>query len=182
MTIVATEFLESTINTLEYHQRLVDRAIVQLPDEKLHLKLDEHTNSIAVNMKHIAGNLLSRWTDFLTTDGEKEWRNRDQEFIDDFNSRAELLEYWNRGWTCLYGALTNLAPVDMEMFVPIRGERHSIPLAIQRTLGHTCYHVGQIVQLARYHAGDNWETLSIAVGESEKFNRENWGDMKPSGN
>jgi hypothetical protein len=164
--IIATEFLSSIINAFEANKRLADRAIEQLPDDKLHLALDENTNSIAVIMKHIAGNLTSRWSDFLTTDGEKPGRNRDDEFIDSFRSRAEVLEFWERGWAVLFQTLKGLTPADLEKTVTIRGEPHSVPLALSRSLGHTCYHIGQIVQVARIHAGDNWNTLTIAPRSS----------------
>jgi hypothetical protein len=167
------EFLTTTINVFEYHKRLADRAIEQVDDEKLHVSLDPNTNSIAVVMKHIAGNLLSRWTDFLTTDGEKPDRNRDGEFIDTFTSRAELLEYWERGWNCLFNSLKNLTPTDLTKTVSVRGEPHSVPLALERSLGHTCYHIGQVIQTARIQAGENWKTLTIPRGGSEEFNQKN---------
>jgi hypothetical protein len=172
---IAAEFLSAAINAFEANKRLADRAIVQVADEKLCVALDENTNSIAVIMKHIAGNLLSRWTDFLTTDGEKPWRKRDDEFVDRFGSREELLGYWERGWVCLFGTLKSLKPEDLGKTVLIRGEPHSVPLALERSLGHTCYHIGQIVQVARIHAGDNWNTLTIPRGGSEQFNKQHWG-------
>ena len=172
---LAAEFMSAIINAFEGNKRLADRAVEQLPDDKLHVALDANTNSIAVIMKHIAGNLLSRWTDFLSSDGEKPWRNRDQEFVDAFGSRAEVLEDWERGWTCLFETLKSLKPEDLEKTVAIRGEPHSVPLAIERSLGHTCYHVGQIVQLARIHAGEKWNTLTIPRGGSEQFNQSTWG-------
>ncbi len=178
MTItIGKEFVSSAIDAFQANKRLADRAVSQLDDEALHAALDEHTNSIAVIMKHIAGNLASRWTDFLTTDGEKPWRNRDQEFVDNFQSREKLLEYWERGWQCLFDALHSVTDADLEKTIPIRGEAHSVPLAIQRSLGHTCYHIGQIVQVARIHAGDQWRTLTIPRGGSAQFNQENWGDF-----
>ena len=171
----AAEFLASIVNAFEANKRLADRAVQQLPDDKLHVALDEHTNSIAAIMKHVAGNLISRWTDFLTSDGEKPWRNRDDEFVDTFRSRAELLETWERGWTALLVSLKSLTPEDLAKTVTIRGEPHCVPLALARSLGHTCYHIGQIVQLARHHAGENWTTLTIPRGGSEQFNQANWG-------
>jgi hypothetical protein len=171
----APQFLPAVINTFEANKRLADRAVEQLPDDKLQLALDAHTNSIAVIMKHVAGNLLSRWTDFLTSDGEKPWRNRDAEFVDTFTSRDELLAYWERGWNCLLTALAGLQPEDFSKTVTIRGEPHPVPLAIARSLGHTCYHIGQIVQVARVHAGDRWSTLTIPRGGSEQFNQAIWG-------
>src|SRR6516225_155128 len=117
---IAAEFLSATINTFEANKRLADRAVEQVADDKLHVALDENTNSIAVIMKHVSGNLLSRWTDFLTTDGEKPGRNRDDEFVDSFRSRAELLECWERGWACLFDALKSLKPEDLGKTVLIR--------------------------------------------------------------
>lgn len=172
---VALEFLSAAINAYEANKRLADRAIAQVSDAKLRVALDEHTNSIAVIAKHVAGNLLSRWTDFLAADGEKPDRNRDDEFVDTFASRAEMLAYWERGWARLFETLAGLRAEDLARTVLIRGEPHSVPLAIERSLGHTCYHVGQIVQLARVHAGDAWETLTIPRGGSEQYNRANWG-------
>src|SRR5215510_385164 len=126
---IATDFLDSIINSFEANKRLADRAIEQVTDDKLHLSLDANTNSIAVIMKHVAGNLSSRWTDFLTTDGEKPWRNRDDEFVDTFQTRAELIECWEQGWGRLLTALKTLTSGDLEKTVMIRGEPHSVPLA-----------------------------------------------------
>ena len=172
---IATEFLSAVVNAFEANKRLADRAVEQVPDDKLHVPLDANTNSISVIMKHVAGNLTSRWTDFLTTDGEKPWRNRDDEFVDTFSSRAELLEAWERGWACLLKTLKGLTSTDLEKIVTIRGEPHSTPQALERSLGHTCYHVGQIVQVARIHAGEKWNTLTIPRGGSAQFNKANWG-------
>jgi hypothetical protein len=177
---LAVELLLAIINAFEANKRLADRAVEQVPDEKLHTALDENTNSIAVIMKHVAGNLLSRWTDFLTTDGEKPWRNRDNEFVDTFGSRAELLGEWERGWACLLTTLKSLKPEDLGKTVTIRGEPHSVPLALERSLGHTCYHIGQIVQVARIHAGEKWNILTIPRGGSEQFNKANWGQKGKS--
>lgn len=168
---VSAEFLSVVINVFEAHKRLADRAVEQMPDDKLHVALDANTNSVAVIMRHVSGNLISRWTDFLTTDGEKPDRNRDGEFEDTNSSRAELLERWEQGWACVLGCLKNLQPADLAKTVTVRGEPHSVPLAIERSLGHTCYHVGQIVQVARILTGDGWKTLTIPKGQSEEFNR-----------
>lgn len=172
---IATEFVTATKDAFAANKRLADRAVEQLPFEKLRVSLDENTNSIAVIMKHVAGNLMSRWTDFLTTDGEKPDRNRDQEFVDTFQSRSELLECWERGWARLFETISSLTPADLAKTVYIRGEPHSVPLALQRSLGHTCYHVGQIVQTARILAAEQWRTLTIPRGGSEAFNRDHWG-------
>lgn len=177
---IPAEFMSANINAFEANKRMADRAVEQVPDDKLHVALDQNTNSIAVIMKHIAGNLLSRWTDFLTTDGEKPGRNRDSEFVDSFNTRAELLAYWERGWACLRETLNSLRPEDLGKTALIRGEPHSVPLALERSLGHACYHIGQIVQVARIHAGEHWKTLTIPRGESERFNKEKWGQTGKS--
>ncbi len=174
------EFVSATINAFEANKRLADRAIEQVPDDKLHAAPDDNTNSIAVIVKHIAGNLISRWTDFLTTDGEKPWRNRDDEFVDSLGSRGDILQLWETGWACLLSTLKSLKPEDLGKTVLIRGEPHSVPLAMERSLGHTCYHIGQIVQVARIHTGENWKTLTIPKGESEQFNNANWGQTGKS--
>jgi hypothetical protein len=173
---ISAEFKSAIINAFEANKRLADRAVQQVPDDKLQNALDANTNSIAIIMKHVAGNLRSRWTDFLTTDGEKPWRNRDAEFVDSIGSRAELLEMWERGWACLLTTLHSLKSEDFEKTVMIRGEPHSVPLALERSLGHTCYHIGQIVQIARIHAGDKWNTLTIPKGGSGQFNQTNWAE------
>ena len=172
---IAAEFLTAAVNAFEANKRLADRAVAQVPDDKLHAALDANTNSVAVVMRHVAGNLTSRWTDFLTTDGEKPDRNRDDEFADIRLSRAELIVVWERGWDCLLTTLRGLGPDDVGKTVVIRGESHSVPLAIQRSLGHTCYHVGQVVQTARVHAGSAWTTLTIPRGGSARFNEAHWG-------
>src|SRR5438309_7417738 len=130
------EFLSAILNAFEANKRLADRAVEQVPDDKLHTALDANTNSIAVIMKHVAGNLLSRWTDFLTTDGEKPWRNRDDEFVDTCATREDLVAYWESGWQRLFDSLTALTPDDVAGAVTIRGEPHTVPLAIQRSLAH----------------------------------------------
>lgn len=154
-------FVEGTLATFDSHRRLAERAVAQVPDALLGKPLDEHTNSISVIMKHVAGNLISRWTDFLTTDGEKPWRNRDSEFVDTFSNRAELMEFWDKGWGVLEETLQSLKAEDLSRWVTIRGEKISVPVAIERSLGHTCYHVGQIVTIARIQAGHRWDTLTI---------------------
>ena len=121
------------------------------------------------------GNPLSRWTDFLTTDGEKPWRNRDDEFVDTFNDRAELVAYWESGWKTLFDSLSALSCGDLVKSVTIRGELHSVPLAMQRSMAHCAYHVGQIMLISRILAGDNWTTITIPRGGSKNFNQRVWG-------
>ena len=157
-----------------------EEALAQITEAEMFRLIDPEANSIAIIIKHMAGNMRSRWTDFLTTDGEKPWRNRDDEFVDSFRSRAEILEAWERGWACLLTTLRSLKPEDLERTVLIRGEPHSVPLALARSLGHTCYHVGQIVQVARVHAGEKWTTLTIPRGGSEQFNKAHWGQTGKS--
>jgi hypothetical protein len=161
-----------------YNKDLAERAVAQLSDEQLRTALHPETNSVAVIMKHVAGNLLSRWTDFLTTDGEKPWRNRDDEFVDRFASRQELMEYWQKGWDCLTESLDSLQPADLKAIVTIRGEPLSVPLAISRSLSHCGYHVGQIVLISRILVGDGWQTLTIPRGGSQQLNSTNWGKVQ----
>src|SRR5260370_2557802 len=167
--------IDAALSSFRANKGWADKAIGQLPDEKLHFSLDPNTNSIAVIMKHVAGNLLSRWTDFLITDGEKPSRNRDDEFVDSFGSRAELIDYWNAGWQRLFETLESLAAADLGQTVRIRGEPHSVPLAIQRSLAHCGYHVGQIILIARILAGVNWKSITIPHRPSATFNQRVWG-------
>jgi hypothetical protein len=165
------EVLASASATFRSNKNLADRAIAQLPDPSLRVALDANTNSVAIIMKHVAGNLLSRWTDFLATDGEKPWRNRDDEFVDSFQNRQQVLDFWEQGWACLFATLDSLRPEDLAKTVTIRGEPHSVPLAIHRSLAHCGYHIGQIVLVARLLAADNWQVLTIPRGGSASYNR-----------
>jgi hypothetical protein len=165
----------SAIGAFRSNKNWADRAVAQLTDDELHVALDANTNSVAVIMKHVAGNLRSRWTDFLTTDGEKPWRKRDDEFVDTFTSRAEVLDYWEAGWATLFQTLESLQPEDLAKTVTIRGEPHSVPLAIHRSLAHCGYHVGQIMLIARILAGDRWQTITIPRGGSGPYNQRVWG-------
>lgn len=174
-TAIGKAFVEGALTSFRSQKSWADKAIAQLPDDKLHVALDPNTNCIAVVMKHVAGNLLSRWTDFLSTDGEKPWRNRDDEFVDTLTVRSELIAYWDSGWQRLFDSLSSLAACDLEKTVPIRGEAHSVPLAIERSLSHTSYHVGQIMLIARILAGDKWTTITIPRGASAGFNQAVWG-------
>jgi len=172
---IGRALLDGAISSFRANKGWADKAIAQLPDDKLRIALDPNTNSIAVIMKHVAGNLLSRWTDFLTTDGEKPGRNRDGEFVDTFASRAELLAYWEPGWQTLFETLAALTVDDLARNVTIRGEVLSVPLAMQRSLAHCGYHVGQIILIARILAGDQWTTITIPRGGSTGFNQTVWG-------
>ena len=172
---VGRTVISGSISAFRSNKGFADKAISQLSDDKLHVALDGNTNSIAVIMKHVAGNLLSRWTDFLTTDGEKPWRNRDEEFVDTFSNREQLIDYWESGWTTLFNSLSALSGSDLAKSVTIRGEVHSVPLAMQRSLAHTTYHIGQIMLISRILAGDNWTTITIPRGGSTNFNQRVWG-------
>ena len=172
---IRSTIISSAVAVFTNNKGWADKAIARLSDNKLHVALDPNTNSIAVIMKHVAGNLLSRWTDFLTTDGEKPWRNRDDEFVDSFNSWAEVLDYWEKGWSCLFDTLQRLEPDDLSKTVTIRGEPHSVPLAIHRSLAHCGYHVGQIIMIARILAGDKWETITVPRGQSAAYSQRVWG-------
>jgi hypothetical protein len=166
--------LRECIAVFRKQKRMVERVVVQLSDEQLRRPLDKNTNSISVIMKHLAGNMRSRWRDFLTSDGEKPDRHRDNEFIDDIESREALLRVWEDGWRFLFGALDDLGPQDLAATVHIRGEPMSAFAAIARQIDHYGYHVGQIVQLGRHLAGDRWEVLTIPRGASEAYNRNTW--------
>lgn len=156
------------------YKGLAERAAAQVSETDLHLPLDEHTNSIAVIMQHLAGNFQSRWMDVLTSDGEKPWRDRDQEFVDQKLSREQLLMRWYEGWSTLLNALDVLSSDDLARSITIRGYRLTVNQAIIRALGHCAYHVGQIVTIARIHAGENWQTLTIPPGQSRQYNDQVW--------
>jgi hypothetical protein len=160
----STSVIAAAITSFRSQKQLADGAIRQISDEKLRRPLDADTNSIAVIMKHLGGNLLSRWKDFLTTDGDKPTRDRDNEFIEDFPDRATILAHWERGWACLFDSLSTLTDGDLFKTITIRTEPHNVIDALLRSLSHTSYHVGQIVQTARHYAGDNWTTLTVPRG------------------
>jgi len=171
--------ISSALTLFRKNKEWADKAITQVPDDKLRVALDHNTNSIGVIMKHVAGNLLSRWTDYLTTDGEKPWRNRDDEFLDSFNDRAEVLQYWEKGWNRLFTTLEQLTPDDLSETVTIRGEPHTVVLATLRSLADCAYHCGQVIMIARVLAADDWETISIARGESAAYNEKVWDKGQP---
>ncbi|MCE6991106.1 DUF1572 domain-containing protein [Dyadobacter sp. CY323] len=163
-------YLPSAIKQFEYYKMLGEKAIAQLPDEALFWQYNEESNSISLIVNHIAGNMLSRFTDFLTTDGEKPWRNRDAEFDDRFTSRAEIMEHWNKGWECLLTTLRNLSNEQLEAVVYIRNDGHTVMEAINRQLAHYPYHIGQMVYIAKMVANDKWQSLSIPKNKSGDYN------------
>jgi hypothetical protein len=161
-----TSFLKDALTLFRYYKGLAERAMLQVSDERLFEAPDPETNSIAITVKHMAGNMRSRWTDFLVTDGEKADRNRDSEFVDPPRDRAALLDMWERGWTYVFGALEPLSEEDLSRTVTIRGEAHSVMQAINRQLAHYAYHCGQIVLLAKHYQHENWQSLTIPRGKS----------------
>lgn len=164
-------YLEDSRTLLRYYKGLAERAMEQVHDEDLFVALNGESNSIAIVLKHIAGNMRSRWTDFLTTDGEKPDRNRDREFVDPPATRAGLLQMWEAGWQCVFQALNPLTDQDMGRTVMIRGEAHSVMQAINRQMAHYTYHIGQIVLLAKHFTGDQWQSLTIPRNRSAEFNQ-----------
>ena len=168
--MIDRHYLEDCLLQLRKLKALADKAIGQIEDEHLFAVLDPEANSIAVIMKHMAGNMRSRWTEFLTTDGEKKDRDRDREFVlDSQDTRAGILSAWDDGWKRLFQALSSLSVEDLGKTVRIRGERHSVVEAINRQMTHYAAHVGQIVLLAKHYAGSNWQSLSIPRGKSKEF-------------
>jgi len=166
-----TSYLEDSLEIFRHSKKLAERAMAQVSDEQLFATLDEEANSIAVIVKHMAGNMRSRWTDFLTSDGEKPTRNRDSEFVDPAPTRAALLADWEDGWARVFSALEPLSDDDLDRTITIRGEAHSVMQAINRQVAHYSHHIGQIVLLAKHFAGERWESLSIPRNRSADFNR-----------
>jgi len=168
---IAADYLDQVRRSLRGHKRLAEGAIAQLHDDELFHQPDPESNSVAVMMKHIAGNMRSRFTDFLTSDGEKPDRHRDQEFeISAQTTRAQLIDMWESGWKVVSDAVTSLKEDDLERKVTIRGEALTVLQALHRAVAHYAYHVGQIVFLAKHIRGAEWKSLSIPRGESEQFN------------
>lgn len=163
--------LAAALDEFQKIKKLADKAIAQLSDEQLHVTIDPAANSVAVIMRHMAGNMRSRWVDFLISDGEKANRMRDQEFEDRAQTRAELTAEWEHGWECLFAALTPLTDADLQRTVVIRGEPHSVYKAMSRQVAHYAGHAYQILFLAKHLLGPAWKTLSIPRGQSAEFNR-----------
>lgn len=169
---LSDSYLTDIIRSFKNYKRLGDAALAQTPDHHLHTELDPTSNSVAVIVKHVGGNLRSRFRDFLTTDGEKPDRNRDSEFeLSGQPSRADVLRWWEDGWSVLMQALDALTPSDLTRTVTIRSEEFLVVEALNRSAAHTAYHVGQIVYLARHFAGEHWSSLSIPKGQSAQFAR-----------
>jgi uncharacterized damage-inducible protein DinB len=166
-----TSYIEDSLSVCRYYKTLAERAMAQVTDEQLVAVLDQEMNSIAVIVNHMAGNMRSRWTDFLTTDGEKPDRNRDSEFDDPPSTREAMMALWNEGWQRMFSALEGLSEEDLRRTVTIRGEAHSVMQAINRQLAHYSYHCGQIVLLAKHFGSKDWHSLSVPRSKSADFNR-----------
>jgi hypothetical protein len=165
-----TSYLEDSIALFRYYKKLTDGALAQVSDGQLYATPDPESNSIAVIVKHMAGNMRSRWSDFLISDGEKPWRNRDCEFETPPETRASLMEMWEEGWATLFAALEPLTEADLNRTVTIRGEAHSVMQAMNRQLAHYPYHCGQIIFLAKHLRQESWKSLSVPRGQSQEFN------------
>lgn len=171
-------FLESSIKLFHYYKKLGEGAMAQLNDKEVLLKPNEASNSIALIVHHLSGNMLSRWTDFLTTDGEKSWRNRDAEFDVAYPDKKAMMEAWENGWRCLFNALENIKPEDISSIVYIRNEGQPVLEVIQRQLPHYASHVGQIMYQAKIIKGNEFKSLSIPKGKSDEFNKEKFSEEK----
>ena len=173
-----SSYLTSAIKQFRYYESLGNKTILQLSEEELQHEPSPGINSIAVMVKHLHGNMLSRWTDFLNSDGEKTWRKRDEEFQQAAANKADLLQQWNEGWSCLFSAIEALTESDLERIIYIRNEGHTVTDAINRQLCHYAYHVGQIVYLGKIIRGEEWQSLSIPKGQSGNYNKEKFDQEK----
>lgn len=173
MSSIGKDYLLTVIQRLKYYKDLGDKTFQQLVDADFHYTPDETSNSIAVIIQHIAGNMISRWTNFLTEDGEKEWRNRDDEFEIHHYSKQQLLDLWENGWTCFFTAIETLKKKDLKKTVYIRKEALTVIDAINRQLAHYPYHIGQMIYIAKIIKNQNWKNLSIPKRQSSQYNMEN---------
>jgi hypothetical protein len=178
---MANNYLESVKKQFEYYKMLGDKTFLQIKDDKLFWNYNKESNSIATIVKHLWGNMVSRWTDFLISDGEKEFRDRDSEFVNDIKNRKELLDKWNEGWNCLFSTIDSLTPNDLDKIIYIRNQGHTVMEAINRQLAHYPYHIGQIVYIGKMLAEDGWNSLSIPKGNSQLYNQEKFSKPKQRG-
>jgi len=170
---IGQHYLDDALKLFRYYRQLAERAFAQISEEDFFRTIDEESNSIAVNVKHMAGNMISRWTDFLTSDGEKPERNRDLEFVMlPETTKEDMLDYWEKGWQVTFDAIEPLTPEDLLRTIQIRGQNHTVIQAINRQLTHYAYHVGQIVYLAKHFKAGDWQTLSVPKNKSAEFNAE----------
>jgi Protein of unknown function (DUF1572) len=171
-------YLESVKKQFLYYKMLGEKAMHQLEPDQLFFMANEDTNSIATIVKHLAGNMLSRWTDFMTTDGEKEWRQRDAEFENDLTTKDEVMQLWDKGWDCFLFALNSLVPDQLTNIIYIRNEGHTVAEAINRQLAHYPYHIGQIVFSAKQLKNSSWDSLSIPRNASNSYNADKFAKDK----
>ena len=174
-------YLQSSLKQFEYYKALGERTFDQLSEEELLWQYNPESNSIAITVNHLWGNMKSRWTDFLTSDGEKEWRNRELEFETVIKTKAELIDKWEEGWACLFTALHAVNKDNFDTTIYIRNQSHSITEAVNRQMMHYAYHVGQIVYIGRMIKGEDWKSLSIPKGKSIAFNRDKFSKGKHDG-
>lgn len=175
---MSANFLESIKRQFLYYKELGEKAIDQTPDEKLFWQYNNESNSIATIVKHLSGNMISRWTDFFTSDGEKEWRNRDAEFVNELKNKSEVLEVWNKGWNCFFDTINSLTTEDLTRIIYIRNQGHTVMEAINRQLAHYPYHIGQIVFIAKMIADEKWNSLSIPRNKSNDYNSDKFSKEK----
>ncbi len=173
-----SSYLNSIKKQFGYYKLLGDKTFEQLNDQDIHWQLNEDSNSISIIVKHIVGNMLSRWTNFLTEDGEKKWRERDQEFEDTYQNKEALITAWEKGWQCLFNALQPLIKNDLEHIIYIRNQGHTVTEAINRQLSHYAYHIGQIVFVGKMIKNENWKSLSVPKGQSSNYNNEKFSKEK----
>ena len=173
-----TEYLQNVRKQFEYYKSLGEKTMAQITDEGLFWQYNDESNSIATIVKHLHGNMLSRWTDFLTTDGEKEWRKRDEEFDNDITTREELMTKWNAGWDCFFHALDTLTEADLGQTIYIRNMGQTVTDAINRQLAHYPYHIGQIVFIGKMVCDKGWTSISIPRGKSQSYNADKFAKPK----
>lgn len=171
-------YMDSVKQQFLYYKSLGEKAMAQLKPEELFMQPNEDCNSIAMIVQHLAGNMLSRWSNFLTSDGEKEWRNRDAEFETVLKTKEELMQKWDEGWACLMNAINGINPAQLDNIILIRNEPHTVVQAINRQLAHYPYHVGQMVFFAKQLKGNSFENLSIPKNKSDDLNKEKFGAAK----
>lgn len=171
-------YLDSVRKQFEYYKSIGDKTFEQLSFEELKIQFTQNSNSISIIVKHLVGNMLSRWTNFLTEDGEKEWRQRDKEFIDNYSNKEDLFNSWNKGWSCLFNTLDAINNNDLNNIVYIRNQGHTVTEALNRQMMHYAYHIGQIVYIGKLVKGKDWKSLSIPKGESKTYNQEKFAKDK----
>ncbi|MCK7591151.1 DUF1572 domain-containing protein [Subsaxibacter sp. CAU 1640] len=171
-------YISGVLKQFNYYKSLGDKTFEQLSFEDMNYQPNHDSNSISIIVKHMVGNMLSRWTNFLTEDGEKPWRNRDEEFESTYTTKEELLQEWEKGWKCLFDAIAPLSDDDLNTIVYIRNEGHTVAEAIFRQLGHYPYHVGQITYIGKLLKGDAWQSLSIPKGASKSYNQDKFNKPK----